>query len=117
MNNSNPYLEGDNYTYPNYAEWAAGTRTISLAAPTAVSKDVRLVFTSGGAGTGEAATATSSGMVASHTSSVQASTQSTSSTSSSGALSTGTEKATSSAAKRPISLAAVALALAFLSAL
>ncbi|GAA5835058.1 hypothetical protein JCM11251_000150 [Rhodosporidiobolus azoricus] len=36
-NNTQPYLEQSSYTYPNYAQWAVGTRSVSLAAPTAVS--------------------------------------------------------------------------------
>ncbi|KAI5477440.1 chitin deacetylase, carbohydrate esterase family 4 protein [Pseudohyphozyma bogoriensis] len=42
-NNTQPYVEQDNqYVYPNYAQWMAGTRTVSLAAPTAVFTDVTL---------------------------------------------------------------------------
>ncbi|GAA6006031.1 hypothetical protein JCM10207_007317 [Rhodosporidiobolus poonsookiae] len=37
MNNTTPYLETDKYVYPDYAQWASGTRSVSLAAPTAVS--------------------------------------------------------------------------------
>ncbi|GAA5868575.1 hypothetical protein JCM1840_005494 [Sporobolomyces johnsonii] len=40
-NNTQPYLE-TGYTYPNFAQWAAGTTSISLAAPTAVSTDAVL---------------------------------------------------------------------------
>lgn len=36
-NNSQPYLEQNStYVYPNYEQWINGTRTISLAGPTAV---------------------------------------------------------------------------------
>ncbi|TNY22194.1 hypothetical protein DMC30DRAFT_362037 [Rhodotorula diobovata] len=35
MNNTQPYVEKDAYTYPNYDQWTAGTRSISLALPTA----------------------------------------------------------------------------------
>ncbi|GAA5890788.1 hypothetical protein JCM6882_000664 [Rhodosporidiobolus microsporus] len=37
MNNTEPYLEQGSYVYPNYAQWMAGTRSVSLAAPSAVS--------------------------------------------------------------------------------
>ena len=33
--NTQPYVEKDAYTYPNYDQWTAGTRSISLALPTA----------------------------------------------------------------------------------
>ncbi|GAA6029169.1 hypothetical protein JCM8097_001634 [Rhodosporidiobolus ruineniae] len=41
LNNTKPYVE-DGYTYPNFAQWTAGTTSISLAAPTAVSTDASL---------------------------------------------------------------------------
>ncbi|GAA6000587.1 chitin deacetylase [Rhodotorula paludigena] len=41
MNNTEPYVESG-YTYPNFAQWTAGTTSISLAAPTAVSTDASL---------------------------------------------------------------------------
>ncbi|GAA6003972.1 hypothetical protein JCM10207_006492 [Rhodosporidiobolus poonsookiae] len=41
QNNTNPYVE-DGYTYPNFEQWAAGTTSISLAAPTAVSTDASM---------------------------------------------------------------------------
>ncbi|GAA6018389.1 hypothetical protein JCM11491_005956 [Sporobolomyces phaffii] len=41
-NNSQPYVEKAGYTYPNFAQWTAGTTSISLAAPTAVSTDAAL---------------------------------------------------------------------------
>ncbi|GAA5876909.1 hypothetical protein JCM8547_006308 [Rhodosporidiobolus lusitaniae] len=41
LNNTNPYSE-DGYTYPNFEQWAAGTTSISLLAPTAVSTDATL---------------------------------------------------------------------------
>ncbi|KAK4700736.1 hypothetical protein P7C70_g5506, partial [Phenoliferia sp. Uapishka_3] len=45
MNQSQPYAESNgSYVYPNYSQWAAGTRTIQIASPTAVTKDVRLLF-------------------------------------------------------------------------
>ncbi|GAA6043436.1 hypothetical protein JCM8097_002857 [Rhodosporidiobolus ruineniae] len=37
MNNTTPYVETADYVYPNYAQWAAGTRSVSLALPTAAS--------------------------------------------------------------------------------
>ncbi|CEQ40655.1 SPOSA6832_02279 [Sporobolomyces salmonicolor] len=40
-NNTQPYVE-TGYTYPNFAQWASGTTSISLAAPTAVSTDASL---------------------------------------------------------------------------
>ncbi|BGP42244.1 hypothetical protein JCM10450v2_006336 [Rhodotorula kratochvilovae] len=41
MNNTQPYVESG-YTYPNFAQYIAGTTTMSLAAPTAVSTDASL---------------------------------------------------------------------------
>ncbi|KAM0749311.1 glycoside hydrolase/deacetylase [Meredithblackwellia eburnea MCA 4105] len=35
-------VETSQYTYPNYAQYVAGTHSIALAAPTAVSKDVKI---------------------------------------------------------------------------
>lgn len=69
MNNSQPYVEqNSSYVYPDYAQWAAGTRSVNLLAPTAVSKDIRLYF---GSTTPAAAvsTATSTAVVTSITSS------------------------------------------------
>lgn len=40
-NNTQPYVE-KSYTYPNFNQWMAGTTSISLAAPTAVSTDASL---------------------------------------------------------------------------
>ncbi|GAA5972297.1 hypothetical protein JCM3765_007660 [Sporobolomyces pararoseus] len=40
-NNTQPYVEKE-YTYPNFAQWVAGTTSISLAAPTAISSDAPL---------------------------------------------------------------------------
>ncbi|KAG0661302.1 hypothetical protein C6P46_004073 [Rhodotorula mucilaginosa] len=34
-NNTRPYVETADYVYPDYAQWAAGTTTVSLASPTA----------------------------------------------------------------------------------
>ncbi|KAL8277230.1 hypothetical protein RQP46_010403 [Phenoliferia psychrophenolica] len=48
MNNTEPYLEGAAYKYPNYVQYAAGTHSLSLAAPAAATGNVNLVFTSGG---------------------------------------------------------------------
>ncbi|KAM0786973.1 hypothetical protein ACM66B_002391 [Microbotryomycetes sp. NB124-2] len=45
-NNTNPYLETEAYTYPNYAQWVAGTTSVSLAAPSAASKGQVLQFAS-----------------------------------------------------------------------
>ncbi|GAA5823195.1 hypothetical protein JCM11251_007520 [Rhodosporidiobolus azoricus] len=41
QNNTKPYVE-DGYTYPNFEQWASGTTSISLAAPTAVSTDASM---------------------------------------------------------------------------
>ncbi|BGP18595.1 hypothetical protein JCM10213_004228 [Rhodosporidiobolus nylandii] len=41
QNNTNPYVESG-YTYPNFAQYVAGTTSISLAAPTAVSTDASM---------------------------------------------------------------------------
>ncbi|GAA5898462.1 hypothetical protein JCM6882_007782 [Rhodosporidiobolus microsporus] len=41
QNNTNPYVE-EGYTYPNFEQWASGTTSISLAAPTAVSTDASM---------------------------------------------------------------------------
>ncbi|KAI5477444.1 chitin deacetylase, carbohydrate esterase family 4 protein [Pseudohyphozyma bogoriensis] len=40
MNFTTPYAEGSSYVYPNYEQWMNGTRTVSLAAPTAYSSAV-----------------------------------------------------------------------------
>lgn len=59
LNWTEPYGEGSAYQYPNYAQWVAGTRSISLAEPTAASTNVAFataaVVTSVGA-TGAATT-------------------------------------------------------------
>ncbi|GAA5912815.1 hypothetical protein JCM8208_006435 [Rhodotorula glutinis] len=48
MNNTQPYVETSAYTYPNYEQWMAGTRSISLASPTATGKvGETLVFLTG----------------------------------------------------------------------
>ncbi len=61
MNWTEPYGEGSAYQYPNYAQWQAGTRSISVAAPTAVSSAVSFasaaVVTSTGVASGAATTA------------------------------------------------------------
>ncbi|KAG0663518.1 hypothetical protein C6P46_002414 [Rhodotorula mucilaginosa] len=41
LNSTEPYVE-TGYTYPNFAQWTAGTTSITLASPTAVSSDVSL---------------------------------------------------------------------------
>ncbi|GAA5986147.1 hypothetical protein JCM10908_006431 [Rhodotorula pacifica] len=41
LNSTMPYVE-TGYTYPNFAQWTAGTTSISLASPTAVSTDASL---------------------------------------------------------------------------
>ncbi|GAA6063372.1 hypothetical protein JCM10212_000311 [Sporobolomyces blumeae] len=57
MNNTNPYVETADYTYPNYAQYMSGTRSISLATPTAnPSAGEELVLT-----VSSTATATTSG--------------------------------------------------------
>lgn len=43
QNWSEIYGEGSGYEYPNYAQWVAGTRSISVVAPTAYSSDVAFV--------------------------------------------------------------------------
>ncbi|KAM0751267.1 chitin deacetylase-like manno protein MP98 [Meredithblackwellia eburnea MCA 4105] len=43
-NDTQPYVETA-YSYPNFVQWAAGTRTIAVPSPTAVGTDVRLNFT------------------------------------------------------------------------
>ncbi|GAA6045281.1 hypothetical protein NBRC10513_007663 [Rhodotorula toruloides] len=40
-NNTQPYVEKE-YTYPNFSQYVAGTLSVSLAAPTAVSTDASL---------------------------------------------------------------------------
>ncbi|GAA6052100.1 hypothetical protein JCM3770_006631 [Rhodotorula araucariae] len=48
MNNTQPYVEAAAYTYPNYAQWMAGARSISLTLPTAAGKaNEKLVFNQG----------------------------------------------------------------------
>lgn len=42
--NTEPYVEQGSYVYPNYAQWAAGTRSVSLAAPTAAPNSGRLIL-------------------------------------------------------------------------
>ncbi|POY70082.1 hypothetical protein BMF94_6918 [Rhodotorula taiwanensis] len=37
LNNSRPYIEQEDYLYPNYEQWMSGTTSMSLAAPTAAS--------------------------------------------------------------------------------
>ncbi|BGO99613.1 Chitin deacetylase [Rhodotorula toruloides] len=44
MNNTEPYVEQGSYVYPNYAQWASGTRSVSLAAPTAAPNSGRLIL-------------------------------------------------------------------------
>lgn len=48
MNNTMPYLEGNLFVYPNYAQYIAGTRSITLAAPTAATKNLALTIVPGG---------------------------------------------------------------------
>ncbi len=61
------YGEGAAYKYPNYAEWVAGTRTISVAAPTAVTSEVPFasaaVVTSSGLPAGAASASASDTVV------------------------------------------------------
>ncbi|KAL8280190.1 hypothetical protein RQP46_007520 [Phenoliferia psychrophenolica] len=50
MNVTEPYVEqGGKYVYPNAAQWAAGTRTINIQAPTAASSNeaVNIAYKSG----------------------------------------------------------------------
>ncbi|GAA5885829.1 hypothetical protein JCM5296_000157 [Sporobolomyces johnsonii] len=44
-NNTQPYVETASYTYPNYAQYVAGTHSVSLAAPTATTS-VNIEFVS-----------------------------------------------------------------------
>ncbi|KAL8283466.1 hypothetical protein RQP46_005569 [Phenoliferia psychrophenolica] len=46
-NITKPYLE-EAFVYPNYVQYAAGTRSVSLAAPTAITKNVPLKILAGG---------------------------------------------------------------------
>ncbi len=86
MNWTQPYSEGSAYQYPNYAQWAAGTRSISLAAPTAYTSEIPLAMSSVVSSAGAAsASATASG----------SSTKSSSKTTKSG--SSGVSTATSAA--------------------
>ncbi|KAI5474415.1 chitin deacetylase, carbohydrate esterase family 4 protein [Pseudohyphozyma bogoriensis] len=69
QNNTQPYIEQNNqYVYPNYAQWMAGTRTVSIAAPTAVSTDITLSFSTAASATGASGSATATGTGASGTS-------------------------------------------------
>lgn len=46
MNNTEPYVEqGGQYVYPDYNQWMAGTTTVSLLAPTALSTSQSLTLT------------------------------------------------------------------------
>ena len=60
MNWTQPYGEGSKYVYPNYAQWAAGTRSISLAEPTAYSSEIPLATSAVVTSSGVAASATAS---------------------------------------------------------
>ncbi|KAK4702579.1 hypothetical protein P7C70_g3647, partial [Phenoliferia sp. Uapishka_3] len=50
MNNTEPYLE-KGAVYPNYVQWAAGTRTVAILSPTAATSDAQISYTSGGPAT------------------------------------------------------------------
>ncbi|GAA5885827.1 hypothetical protein JCM5296_000156 [Sporobolomyces johnsonii] len=92
MNNTEPYVETTDYVYPNYAQWMAGTHSVSLAAPTAMgTAGEELVFGS------SVATATSSPARASTTQATSAA-QATSGAQSAG-VSTSTIAASAANAK------------------
>ena len=61
------YGEGSGYEYPNYAQWVAGTRSISVAAPTAYSSELAFatdaVVTSSGLPSGAAPTTSAAAAV------------------------------------------------------
>ncbi|GEM08101.1 chitin deacetylase, carbohydrate esterase family 4 protein [Rhodotorula toruloides] len=59
MNNTEPYVEQGSYVYPNYAQWASGTRSIQLAAPTAAPNSGRLILDTQGSVTISGATVSS----------------------------------------------------------
>ncbi|BGP25534.1 hypothetical protein JCM10295v2_004462 [Rhodotorula toruloides] len=57
--NTEPYVEQGSYVYPNYAQWASGTRSIQLAAPTAAPNSGRLILDTQGSVTISGATVSS----------------------------------------------------------
>ncbi|BGP49163.1 hypothetical protein JCM10450v2_005046 [Rhodotorula kratochvilovae] len=74
MNNTQPYVETADYTYPNYAQWAAGTRTVSLAFPTATGQvHETLVLETGSSSATSAPAATTTAPAASGSSAAAAS--------------------------------------------
>jgi len=92
-----PYGEGSEYVYPNYAQWVAGTHSISLAQPTAYSSEIpfataAVVTSAGASGAAASATAAASGSG----SSTKKASQATASASSAGASSAASPVATSS---------------------
>ncbi|KAI5480609.1 chitin deacetylase, carbohydrate esterase family 4 protein [Pseudohyphozyma bogoriensis] len=61
MNNTRPYVENTSYIYPNYEQYIAGTRSISLLAPTANANAASAaVVHAASTATSQAAAATSS---------------------------------------------------------
>lgn len=102
QNWTQPYGEGAEYQYPNYAQWAAGTRSITLALPTAAASEVpfatNAVVTSVGAdGAAPATGAASTASSAAATSSVASSAASSSATQA--AASSGVSSSSSSSAR------------------
>ncbi|KDE04459.1 hypothetical protein MVLG_05107 [Microbotryum lychnidis-dioicae p1A1 Lamole] len=116
LNNTQPYVEGAQFVYPNYAQYVAGTVSVSLAAPTAVTVDVQLALspaaTSAGSSTASAAGAASSGGIrtVSGASSMSTSRAGSSTTSSSNPSPTSSSS-TKSAASRTLSFGSVELSL------
>lgn len=108
------YGEGEGYQYPNYAEWVAGTRSISVAAPTAVSSDVAFatdaVVTSAGlpAGTTAQAAVTSGGSASKSKSGIESGATATAS-----ATASAVAGAQAAAAKTAAAAAAVRVERAF----
>ncbi|KAI5481781.1 chitin deacetylase, carbohydrate esterase family 4 protein [Pseudohyphozyma bogoriensis] len=73
MNNTQPYVEQNNsYVYPNYAQWAAGTRTISLVSATAASTSISVPLSGISTASGAVATSTGAAVAAVTTSSASA---------------------------------------------
>ncbi|GJN91389.1 hypothetical protein Rhopal_004410-T1 [Rhodotorula paludigena] len=88
LNNTQPYAETSAYTYPNYAQYVAGTHSVSLAAPTAAgaaSETLATASGSYGAQTGAPASASSTGTSSSMLTQVASAASAQSSTSASGA--------------------------------
>ncbi|BGP17200.1 hypothetical protein JCM10213_006000 [Rhodosporidiobolus nylandii] len=99
MNNTEPYLETSDYVYPNYAQYVAGTHSISLAAPTAATRaggdEVEFAATSATA-TAAASSSSSSSAAASQSTTSAATSTGAGSTASAAAQSLGTSNSTTS---------------------